>query len=144
MPMLLVPDIVHLADVVRRQTGSRVRDLRVELRPGRVVLLGRAASYYAKQLAQHGLQDALPADQELENSIIVDSRPAELTPASPIFQHPLHSETDQLLGGIQTQLVADAVPVRRHSLGAKKQPRGNFLSRLAPTDRPQHLQLTVG
>jgi hypothetical protein len=46
---------------VRARLGSRVRNLRVLLREGCVVLLGRASSYHAKQLAQHWVQKTLGA-----------------------------------------------------------------------------------
>jgi hypothetical protein len=38
---------------IKRLLHGRVRDLCVLLREGCVVLLGRAASYHVKQLAQH-------------------------------------------------------------------------------------------
>lgn len=55
-----------------RRTGDRGRDLRVQVRPGCVVLLGRSASDYVKQLAQHGVRDLLP-DVGLENAIAVEA-----------------------------------------------------------------------
>jgi hypothetical protein len=48
-------------DQVKAMLRGRVRDLRVLLREGRVVLTGRATSYYAKQLAQHFVLKALAA-----------------------------------------------------------------------------------
>jgi len=65
----------ELSDAVRDRVGSRVHDLEVELRPGRVVLRGQAASYHVKQLAQHGVTDILPNGMRLENAIIVARRP---------------------------------------------------------------------
>ena len=53
------------------RTGRRVRNLLIELYPERVILRGRAASYYVKQLAQHGVRDVLP-HVCLENAIVVD------------------------------------------------------------------------
>jgi hypothetical protein len=52
----------HLESLVQRRVGGRVRDLRVILRPAGLVLQGRAATYHAKQLAQHAAMDlsALP------------------------------------------------------------------------------------
>jgi osmotically-inducible protein OsmY len=44
---------------VRVRLGGRVRNLRVLLREGQVVLLGNASSYHAKQLAQHFVQKSL-------------------------------------------------------------------------------------
>lgn len=55
---------------VQTRTGRRIRELAVELQPERVILRGYAASYYLKQLAQHGVQDVLP-DVRLENAITV-------------------------------------------------------------------------
>lgn len=55
---------------VHARTGRRVRDLAIEFRPGAVVLRGRAATYYVKQLAQHGVRDLLP-QVRLENAIEV-------------------------------------------------------------------------
>jgi hypothetical protein len=55
---------------VRQRTGGRVRDLRVEVRGGRVLLRGRSATYYAKQLAQHGVLDVMPG-VGLDNAIAV-------------------------------------------------------------------------
>lgn len=37
--------------------GNRVRDLRVQLHPAGLVLQGRAATYHAKQLAQHAAME---------------------------------------------------------------------------------------
>lgn len=56
---------------VANRTGRRVRELCVEVRPGRIVLRGRAASFHIKQLAQEGALQALP-DVRLENAIIVE------------------------------------------------------------------------
>ena len=36
-----------------RRLGNRVRDLRVRIHPGGMILQGRTATYHAKQLAQH-------------------------------------------------------------------------------------------
>ena len=44
---------------VQRRVGSRVRDLRVLIRPSGVVLQGRASTYHAKQLAQHAAMEIL-------------------------------------------------------------------------------------
>jgi hypothetical protein len=64
---------VELERSVQARTGWRVRQLAVEIHPGRVVLRGRASSYYVKQLAQHGVRELLP-HVRLENSIAVDDR----------------------------------------------------------------------
>jgi hypothetical protein len=54
------------------RTGRRIRNLDIELHPERIVLRGRAATYYLKQLAQHGVRDVLP-QVCLENAIVVDA-----------------------------------------------------------------------
>jgi len=56
---------------VQSRTGRRIRDLAIRLDSERVILNGRAASYYLKQLAQHGVRDILP-QVSLENAIEVD------------------------------------------------------------------------
>jgi hypothetical protein len=56
---------------VLRHTGHRVRDLVVEMCPGRVTLRGRAPSYYVKQLAQHALLGLLDGTR-LDNVIAVE------------------------------------------------------------------------
>ena len=61
----------ELEQRVQARTGRRVRDLAIELSPERIVLRGHAATYYVKQLAQHGIRDVLP-EVHLENAIIVD------------------------------------------------------------------------
>ena len=64
-----------LADIVLERviirTSRRVRDLRVEVRPDRVVLRGRTSSYHVKQLALQGAMEAHP-DARLENAIVVE------------------------------------------------------------------------
>ncbi|MFL5329325.1 MAG: hypothetical protein ACJ8C4_10455 [Gemmataceae bacterium] len=57
--------------LVHMHTTGQVRDLEVEVWPGRVVLRGQATSYYVKQLAQHDLRQQLPANYALENLIAV-------------------------------------------------------------------------
>ncbi len=42
---------LRLERLVHGRTGSRIRDLRVEVLDDEVILTGRATSYYAKQLA---------------------------------------------------------------------------------------------
>jgi hypothetical protein len=53
-------------------TSRRVRELAVELVSEAVVLKGRTASYYVKQLAQQGVRDLLPLIR-LHNAIVVES-----------------------------------------------------------------------
>lgn len=61
---------VEVERCVRDRTHHRVRDLAVEVRAERVVLRGRASSYYVKQLAQLGVREVLP-EVSLENAIEV-------------------------------------------------------------------------
>ena len=56
---------------VQTRTGRRVRNLRVELTPERVVLRGQATSYYVKQLAFHGIRELLPR-ASVDNDIAVE------------------------------------------------------------------------
>jgi len=49
----ILPDEEYLELLVQRRLGSRVRDLRIVMRPGGIILQGRASTYHAKQLAQH-------------------------------------------------------------------------------------------
>ena len=56
---------------VQNRTGRQVRGLQVQLLAERVVLNGRAATFYVKQLAQHGVWDLLP-QARLENAIVVE------------------------------------------------------------------------
>jgi hypothetical protein len=52
----------RLESQLQCRLGNRVRDLRVQLYPTGLVLQGRAATYHAKQLAQHAAMElsALP------------------------------------------------------------------------------------
>jgi hypothetical protein len=56
--------------LVREKTSGLIRDLRVNVLAGEVVLTGRAATYYAKQLATHAALDACD-DLTLTNDIEV-------------------------------------------------------------------------
>ena len=53
----ILPNQEYLELQLQRRLGSRVRDLRVILRPGCIILQGRAATYHAKQLAQHAAME---------------------------------------------------------------------------------------
>jgi hypothetical protein len=55
----LSPSPDHLESLVQRRLGGRIRDLRVEVRPNGIVLQGRAATYHAKQLAQHAAMELI-------------------------------------------------------------------------------------
>ncbi len=47
----------RLEALLNRRLGNRIRNLRVRVHPQGVVLQGRAATYHAKQLAQHALAE---------------------------------------------------------------------------------------
>jgi hypothetical protein len=47
----------HLESLMQRRLGNRIRDLRIVLQPGGVILRGRTATYHAKQLAQHAVME---------------------------------------------------------------------------------------
>jgi hypothetical protein len=51
------PVAEHLEAQVQHRLGSRIRDLRVIVRPNGVILQGRAVTYHAKQLAQHAAME---------------------------------------------------------------------------------------
>lgn len=53
-------DEERLESLMLRRLGSRVRDLRVLLLPAGLILQGRAATYHAKQLAQHAAMELSP------------------------------------------------------------------------------------
>jgi hypothetical protein len=48
----------RVAAILLQRWGRRIRDLRVELEGGGLVLHGWAATYYVKQLAQHAAAEA--------------------------------------------------------------------------------------
>lgn len=50
-PIFVAPDYLEM--MVQRRLGSRVRELRIVHRPDGIILQGRAATYHAKQVAQH-------------------------------------------------------------------------------------------
>jgi hypothetical protein len=56
--------------MVREKTSGLIRDLRVDVMPREIVLSGRAATYYAKQLATHAALEACD-DLTLTNDIEV-------------------------------------------------------------------------
>lgn len=55
---------------VWRETGGRVRNLRVRVNRQGVTLTGRCTTYYTKQQAQHAAM-AFPGDHSLRNEIEV-------------------------------------------------------------------------
>jgi hypothetical protein len=47
----------HLESLLQCRLGNRVRDLRIQCFPAGLVIHGRAATYHAKQLAQHAAME---------------------------------------------------------------------------------------
>jgi hypothetical protein len=59
---LEVPTPAELAELearIQHRLAGRVRDFRLSLRDGCLVLSGAASSYYAKQVAQHAVMEVL-------------------------------------------------------------------------------------
>jgi hypothetical protein len=46
-----------LESLIERRLGNRIRDVRVVVKPMGLILQGRAATYHAKQLAQHAAME---------------------------------------------------------------------------------------
>jgi hypothetical protein len=64
---------VALDEIERRvleRSGRRIKDLRVSVYRGQIVLEGRTDTYYGKQLAQHGALELVP-EGWLQNAIDV-------------------------------------------------------------------------
>ncbi len=51
-------EMERLVGRVRHQLGGRLRGFRVQVRGGGLILHGRSATFYAKQLAQHAVMQA--------------------------------------------------------------------------------------
>ncbi len=70
-PPTLPAELEQLEARVQSRLHGRVRDFRVVVRGGGVMLTGHAHTYYAKQLAQHAVMEAttLPI---VANAIDVD------------------------------------------------------------------------
>jgi osmotically-inducible protein OsmY len=66
--------VARIKRSIRRQTGGGVRQLKVEVSDGRMLLSGRCASFYCKQKAQHAAMDHL-IGESLINEIEVDALP---------------------------------------------------------------------
>lgn len=47
----------HLETLLQRRLAGRIRDLRIIHLPAGLVIQGRAATYHAKQLAQHAVME---------------------------------------------------------------------------------------
>jgi len=43
----------HLEELLQHRLGGRLRNLRVRIEDGGLILQGQASTYYVKQLAQH-------------------------------------------------------------------------------------------
>ena len=67
----LLPLEKELSQRIKNRTGRPVYDLTIERRSDKVVLHGRAGSYYVKQVAQCCALEVLPSTR-LENSIEVE------------------------------------------------------------------------
>ena len=52
-PSVVLSEEERLENMLLRRLGNRIRDLRVVLMADGLVLQGRTATYYAKQVAQH-------------------------------------------------------------------------------------------
>jgi hypothetical protein len=60
----------HVERLVRSRTGGMIRELRVEVLDDEIILTGRTATYYTKQLATHAVLGLLK-DATLTNDIEV-------------------------------------------------------------------------
>jgi hypothetical protein len=61
----------NITRLVQSRTGGRIRGLNVEVVGGDVVISGRAATYYLKQLATHAALDLAGEFATLTNEIAV-------------------------------------------------------------------------
>jgi hypothetical protein len=60
----------ELESHIINRTGTRIRNLAIQLSPDGVSLQGETATFYVKQLAQHSVREMLP-DVRLQNDIMV-------------------------------------------------------------------------
>ena len=59
--MLLTSGLAQQLQVaVLQRTNRQIRDLAIEVDPSRIILLGEAHTYHAKQLAQESVRSILP------------------------------------------------------------------------------------
>lgn len=65
----------RLEGLLMRRLGSRIRDLRVILLPGGLILQGRTATFHAKQIAQHTAMEEAANLLILANEIEVQKSP---------------------------------------------------------------------
>ena len=56
-PSVHLTEEERLEGLLQRRLGNRVRDLRVQVFPAGLTIQGRAATYHAKQLAQHAAME---------------------------------------------------------------------------------------
>jgi hypothetical protein len=61
---------VAIRQRIESRLGGRVHDLAIRIRGNTIVLEGRCATFYTKQLAQHAALGVLE-DEQLENAIVV-------------------------------------------------------------------------
>lgn len=54
---VVTPEAERLEALLNRRLGNRIRDLRVQVLAGGIVLHGRASTYHAKQLATHAAME---------------------------------------------------------------------------------------
>ena len=98
-------EVVRLIDA---HTIGRVRELAVEVWPGRVILRGWTDSYYVKQLAQHYLRKQLPPEFALDNLIEVGPASLTDTPRPPKTVH--HFRKPLVVGDVKSLRPQTAVP----------------------------------
>ena len=60
----------RIRERIEKRLGERIRDLNVAISGEKIVLEGRCATYYLKQLAQHAALGVIE-DENLENEIKV-------------------------------------------------------------------------
>ncbi len=61
---------VAIRQRIESRLGGRVRDLAIRIKGNAIVLEGRCATFYTKQLAQHAALGVLE-DEQLDNAIVV-------------------------------------------------------------------------
>jgi hypothetical protein len=61
---------VAIRQRIESRLGGRVHDLAIRIRGNTILLEGRCATFYTKQLAQHAALGVLE-DEQLENAIVV-------------------------------------------------------------------------
>lgn len=61
----------RLERIVQARTGGRIRDLRIDLFDGQIVVAGIVPTYYTKQLVTHAVLEEIK-DRELSNVVDVE------------------------------------------------------------------------